>query len=122
VFCFVGIFAQESDIEIVQDHRLDSLILAQGNAQKYNCIELIPGYRIQVDYSLKKDEIDVLRKRILDTFPEMATYIIYSSPYFKLKIGNFQSKEEVELFIRKNLHNYPSSFAIREMVFPFESN
>lgn len=58
------------------------------------------GYRVQV-YSdnnarTAKNEARSKERAISGAFPELATYVIYDSPYWRLRVGDCRSKAEAE--------------------------
>lgn len=57
-----------------------------------------PGYRIQVfsdnNSRTAKAEARTRQRNISSQFPEMGTYVVYNSPYWRLRVGNFRTQEE----------------------------
>ncbi len=58
------------------------------------------GYRILVVNTNKRDEAIAAKTRIYSNFPELKAYLVYQSPYFRLKAGNFKTKEEAQQYQR----------------------
>lgn len=56
------------------------------------------GYRIQVfsdnNSRTAKGEARSRARNISSQFPDYQTYVVYSSPYWRLRVGNFRSSEE----------------------------
>lgn len=56
------------------------------------------GYRIQVfsdnNARTAKSEARQRARNISSRFPEYQTYVVYSSPYWRLRVGNFRTMEE----------------------------
>jgi hypothetical protein len=56
------------------------------------------GYRIQVfsdnNARTAKSEARVRARNVSARFPQYPTYVVYSSPYWRLRVGNFRSQEE----------------------------
>ena len=42
----------------------------------------------------KRDEAIAAKTKIYTNFPELKAYLVYQSPYFKLKAGNFRTRDE----------------------------
>jgi hypothetical protein len=53
----------------------------------------------------KRDEAVSAKTKVYSYFPELKSYLIYQSPYFKLKVGNFKEKKEAEDY-QKRLQKY----------------
>ena len=56
------------------------------------------GYRIQVfsdnNSRTAKSEARSRARDISAQFPQYATYVVYNSPYWRLRVGNFRTQEE----------------------------
>lgn len=72
-----------------------------GNIQEKNILRKTGGYRIQIfsDNNAKtaKNEARAKARVIADAFPQYPTYVIFSSPYWRLKVGDFKTHEEAEV-------------------------
>ena len=44
----------------------------------------------------KRDEALAAKTKVYTYFPELKAYLLYQSPYFKLKVGNFKERKEAE--------------------------
>jgi hypothetical protein len=57
------------------------------------------GFRVQVfsdNRPAAKGEARSKGRAISERFPEMRTYVTYTSPYWRLKVGDFRTKREAE--------------------------
>lgn len=57
------------------------------------------GYRVQVfsdNRPAAKGEARSKGRAISDRFPGMRTYVTYTSPYWRLKVGDFRTRREAE--------------------------
>ena len=43
-----------------------------------------------------RDEAIAAKTKVYTYFPELKSYLLYQSPYYKLKVGNFKEKKEAE--------------------------
>lgn len=75
-------------------------------------IKKIGGFRVQVfsDNNAKtaKNEARTKARAIASTFPQYPTYVVYSSPYWRLKVGDFHSQEEAEVAANQIKKAFPS--------------
>lgn len=69
-------------------NRKQSMMTANG---------LYKGFRIQVISTNQRDDAFRIKAELLANFPEHKSYIIYQSPNFKVRIGNFIKKEDAEI-------------------------
>lgn len=58
------------------------------------------GYRVQVfsDNNVRtaKSEARTKSRNISARFPQYKTYVMYTSPYWRLKVGDFRNKQEAD--------------------------
>lgn len=56
------------------------------------------GYRTQVfsgnNQRKSKEEALQKEKQVKELFPDVTTYVIYTAPFWRLRVGDFRSKEE----------------------------
>ena len=56
------------------------------------------GYRLQVLSTNDRNLAMRTRTELLQKFPEQKVYMMFQSPYVKLRFGNFKTKEEAETY------------------------
>lgn len=103
--------AQNTEVEVISDPRLDSLVRIQANST----LMMKPGYRVQLTTERSKKEIDKVRTQFILAYPYIPTYVFFLSPNYILKVGDFERKEDA-LDFHDQLTNYPFSFIKKEMV------
>ena len=96
------LFAQDTASVIVhKDPRVDVLVKKQSEvnaAIKKANARTAKGYRLLVVNTNKRDEAMAAKTKIYTSFPELKSYLVYQSPYFKLKAGNYQTREEAKRY------------------------
>ena len=110
--CGYTSFAQKSDIKVVADPRIDSLVRVQSGKDT----DLVKGFRIQITTEKKKSDIENLRRKLIADFPGLATYIEYNAPNYILKVGDFRFKEDAHV-VKAQLTEYPYAFIKEELVY-----
>ena len=86
-----------SSVVVHKDPRLDVLLKKQGDvnaAIKKANARTAKGFRLLVVNTNKRDEAIAAKTKVYSNFPELKAYLVYQSPYFKLKVGNFKTREE----------------------------
>lgn len=71
----------------------------------------IPGYRTQVfsgNLRNSKEEAFNKEKEIKAIFPELATYVTYVAPFWRLRIGDYRSHEEAYHTMRMLMDAFPT--------------
>ena len=91
--------ADTASVVVHKDDRADLLLKKQGEAnasiKKANS-RYAKGYRLLVINTNKRDDAIAAKTKVYTNFPELKAYLIYQSPYFKLKVGNFKTREEAK--------------------------
>ena len=54
----------------------------------------IIGWRVQIKFTSKREEIHPYQIKFKKLFPEIPVQIIFDSPYYKLTVGNFRTRNE----------------------------
>ncbi len=92
---------EAKDTTIVRkDPRLDVLSAKQAQINKRSSMMtssgLYRGYRIQVLSTQKRDEAFKMKTDLLTRFPEEKTYLMFQSPNFKVRLGNYLKRSDAE--------------------------
>lgn len=107
VVVFAAIHADAADTVIVRkDPRMDVLSGKQIEANKKGAqltsTGLYKGFRIQVMSTRSRDQAFDTKAMLSVNFPNQKAYVMYQSPNFKVRIGNFIRREDAEVF-RKDM-------------------
>jgi len=115
-------FAADTII-IHKDPRLDIFTEKQSTVNKLTSkmtsSGLYKGYRLQVLNTRSRDEAFKLKAELLQMFPDQQTYILFQSPYFKVRIGNFFRKPDAESFKNRLLKKFPQNTYIVDDVIEY---
>lgn len=86
------------NIKVVKDARVDLLgkKMAEYNESLADKMRTVKGYRLTVMNSSDRNAVMKVRQQLLQMFPEQSVYIMFQSPYMKLKFGNFLEKSEAD--------------------------
>lgn len=98
-------------IAVRKDIRLDVLAAKQAEINKKAVLMNIThasGYRIQIINTQSRDEANTIKAEMLRRFPEQKTYLLYKSPNFKVRVGNFLTQREAEPFRKMIAALYPN--------------
>ncbi len=108
LMCSGTVFANDTVI-VVKDSRLDILSTKQAQINKRTAMMTsggqYKGFRVQVVSTSNRDNAQKIKTDLMNKFPDQKSYILFQSPNFKVRIGNFLKKEEAEK-LRKQLNKY----------------
>jgi hypothetical protein len=129
-WCFVFVIsiskmalASNDTIIVHKDARLDVLTQKQialnkraammtGNGQ-------YKGFRIQVISTGNREDAIKVKTELLTRFPDQKNYMVFQSPSFKVRIGNFLKREDAEAFRKQLVDLYPQGGYIVEDVIDY---
>jgi len=104
-----------TSVIVHKDPRVDALIKKQGSINKTvkkNSARFGKGYRLMIVNTNKRDEAIAAKTKVYTYFPELKAYLSYQSPYFKLKAGNFKTRDEAERYRKLMSPHFPKGVFI----------
>jgi len=119
-FVSIGMYAQQlasdtSSVVMHKDARIDLLVKKQAEINEEttrNSRRVAKGFRILVVNTNKREEAINAKAKLYQYFPELKSYLLYQSPYFKLKAGNFKERKDAETYQKKLNAFFPSGVFI----------
>jgi hypothetical protein len=99
---FLGLpsMAQPTGVVLHKDSRIDVLLKKQHDINKVATIKngrgQYRGYRVMALNTNDRDLAYKTKAQLLSRFPEFQVYVSYQAPFFKLKIGDFISRNDAE--------------------------
>ena len=112
--------ADTNNVVVHKDPRLELLMKKQIEINEIttrNGRRSAQGYRIQVISTNNRTKAMEAKTKIYQRFPELKAYLMYQSPFFKLKVGNFTEREEAESYLQDILQLFPTGvYVVRDVV------
>src|SRR5690348_5653418 len=87
--------AAGGDINVFKDSRLEMVIQKQIYINTV-AMRNIPGFRIQVVLTNNRGKAMETKSRLMQLFPDYRTYISFEAPYFRVRIGDFRTREDAQ--------------------------
>jgi len=110
-------------LEIIADSRIDTLLAMHINInsllQENISDDGIDGYRIQIFFDSgnnSKTRANEIIEGFVERFPEVAAYISFKEPYYRVRIGDFRTKLEALGFLQKINGVYPNAWIIKDKI------
>lgn len=79
---------------------------------------LIKGYRIQIVITDKRADAKKAKEKFTNMFPKCSAYLMFDSPHFKVRVGDFKTKIEAQALLFKLIEEYPTLFLIEDKINP----
>lgn len=123
LICFsFNAFAQEvilvgdstSMVNVRGDIRLGSAKQLPGVKPKktYN----IEGYRIVIYRGDVKTEAQNVRSKFSKKYPKIHSFILFDSPTYYVRIGDFKTEDEAKDFLKTIIKSYPQAIIIEDQI------
>ena len=107
--------ADTNTVVVHKDPRVDALVKKQAAvnaAIKRASARSMRGYRLLVVNTNKRNEAIDAKAKIYTYFPDLKAYLVYQTPYFKLKAGNFKTREEADRYRKSMASIFPKGVFI----------
>jgi len=110
--------SQKEALIIRQDPSIDTLVNRHiiANTLKQG----IDGWRIQIyrgGHRTASEDANKVRARFMEDFPDMRSYLVFDKPnWFKVKVGDFRTREEAAKVFFKIQSIYPDAYLIRDVI------
>ncbi len=118
LFCFVlKLNAQEKAmVKFIQDNRVERLI---AKHKKYNDEMPGQGFRVQIFFDSGSNSRDrAYRKKsgFLNRYAGIKAYVVFETPYYKVRVGDFMTHLDAEGFKNKIINEYPEAYIVEDEI------
>lgn len=110
---------QSATVVVHKDPRIDALIKKKAaiNKATTNVARTGRGFRILVINTNNREEAIAAKTKVYTHFPELKAYLQYQSPYFKLRAGNFKTRDEAERYRKAMTSMFPRGvFIVNDVI------
>jgi hypothetical protein len=116
--------ASGATVKIHQDKRIEQVVTDRKSPASQHATITAAGYRVQVFSSntqrTAKSEAFKIEKELRDVFPEYAVYVNYTSPFWKVRVGDFRTMQEAQEFRAELIKIFPNlkseTYTVRDQV------
>ena len=103
-------YHKDSTAIITRDERLDQLIAKQKDQNTLK--QSMPGYRVQIYFGGIRPKATEVKIDFSNKHPEVPSYLSYSAPNFKVRVGDFRTRLEAQKFLKSIEGQYTTAFVI----------
>ncbi|HNX56622.1 MAG TPA: SPOR domain-containing protein [Prolixibacteraceae bacterium] len=104
-------------LEIRQDARITDMLMRNNQInQKRNGTD---GYRLEIYFgsdTKAREKASRVKNEFNVVFPDIASYLLFQTPNFKVRVGDFRNKSEAlkaKAFIASK---YPNAFIVKDLI------
>jgi hypothetical protein len=106
--------SENGSITSINEKGIDALVSKYENILKAkNGVE---GWRVQIMFKTKKEEIQQLKITFIKLYPKIPAYLEYDAPYYRVRVGNCRTKLEALKIQRQISKNFPGAYAVPEII------
>jgi len=105
------------DLDVNRDPRLDKML--KWHIEKNEKREGIDGYRVEIFFSSKSDaknEALAIKTDFLSEYPNQAVHIKFVAPNFRVRVGDFRTKNEAWRLYKQIQRDYPAAFVVPDVI------
>jgi len=109
-------FDHKNEIIMINQSGINDLVNKYKNILKNK--GGVEGWRLQIKFTSKREDILPYQRNFTNLYPHITSQITFDSPYYKLTVGNFRTKNEalkVKYEIKKN---FPGAYPISIIINP----
>lgn len=77
---------------------------------------LVKGYRIQIIITEKRADAKAAKEKVAAMYPGCEAYLIFDSPNFKVRVGDFKTKLEAQPLLFKLTEEFPTLFLVEDKI------
>ena len=107
-------------VTVYKDPRVNMLVKKQAQINEEttrNNRRTMPGFRLQVLNTTDRKNAIEAKTKIYQLYPELRVYLQYQSPYYRLKAGNFKTRQEAEEYQESLAREFKNSvFIVRDII------
>lgn len=125
--CASFAFAQTTGkVTVIKDPLIDSIIarriaLNKGVSANGTSI-LVYGYRVQVFFGADRREAYDQQAKFKDLYPNLNTYLSYTQPNYKVRVGDFRSRAEAQKLLNDLRSVFSTLFIFSEIINPIKAD
>ena len=122
-FAFAASAQTRGKVEVVKDARIDTFAARRAELNKAGGPDaMINGYRVQIFTGESRKDAYNAQAKFQDQFPDIRSYVIYSEPNFKVRVGDFRARLDAEKLQNELKKWFDGMFIITEKINPPKSD
>jgi hypothetical protein len=112
--------ADSANVIVYKDPRLGLLVRKQAQINEEttrSSRRTMPGFRIQILNSTDRNSAIDAKTKVYQLYPELKAYLLFQSPYYRIKVGNFKTRAEAETYVKSLQRNFSGSiFILKDVI------
>lgn len=104
-------------LDIRQDIRLENML--EWHIENNKKLDGMNGYRVEIFFSAAMDAKEQAlkkKKEFLSRYPDFNVHIMFSAPNFKVRVGDFRTKNDALKLYKMIQNDYPGAFIVPDII------
>lgn len=105
------------NLNVERDARLDKML--RWHVEKNQKREGMDGYRVEIFFSSKmdaKEQALITKTDFLKEYPDYAVHVKFVAPNFRVRVGDFRTKNEAWKLFKEIQKDYPAAFVVPDVI------
>jgi len=107
--CQLSAQTSEGKVRIETNAHIDEMVAQKKDYNK--SLETYQGFKIQIYYGSEKECYEA-KKEFKDKFPDISTAIVFSTPQWKLQVGNYRTRLQADNSMVAIKKVYPAAIVL----------
>jgi SPOR domain len=103
-----------SQTNMVVNKQVDAILDTMAIQNK--ALRYAVGYRIQIYVGNLRTDADAAKLFTYQTYPELLPYMTFTSPTYRVKVGDFMNKLDAERYFQQLRQQFPSSVILQDKI------
>ncbi len=108
--------AQKGNVVIIENPQIATLV---AKHQYLNEKQKIVGWRVQIFFDSgnnSKSRAFTKKGEFMTKYPDMPVYLMFQSPYYKVRVGDFRTRIDAEGFKQKIMGEFTDAFVVKDEI------
>jgi hypothetical protein len=104
-------------LDVTRDARLDKML--KWHVEKNLKREGMDGYRVEIFFSSTQDAKEQalrIKTKFLSDYPDYAVHVKFVAPNFRVRAGDFRTKNEAWKLYKTIQQDYPAAFIVPDVI------
>ncbi|UKN00868.1 SPOR domain-containing protein [Paracrocinitomix mangrovi] len=107
---------EDGNVTIHEDARIEKLEKFVRSGEESLDGVLIDGYRVMIYFDQDKSKAESEKARFMSMYNDVSTYIDYSAPNYRVRVGNFRTKLEAEKLKQEILGIFFTAIVVEDKI------
>jgi hypothetical protein len=106
-----------NNLEVNRDTRIDKML--KWHIEKNQKLEGMNGFRVEIFFSSKmdaKEQALIIKTDFLSEYPVHAVHVKFIAPNFRVRVGDFRTKNEAWKLYKSIQKDYPVAFIVPDVI------